>query len=150
MQTDYQLHLTELPPSQSVKPQSFFPPALAIQYTLDGTISRTSILNENTDYLLISKCGRSDFQYWMIAPLLPNTNIALLGELDKVVTVSEQRVLTIMTIGSTFIVRLRGAPMEIINMSVIDTNSKLNSIQCTITSDGIGGATVMSSGAISC
>lgn len=150
MQTDYQLHLTELPPSHSVKPQSFFPPALAIQYTLNGTISHISILKENTDYLAISKCGCSDFQYWMIAPLLPNTNIALLGELDKVVTVSEQRVLTIITIGSTFMVRLRGAPMEIVNMSIIDNNGKLNSIQCTIASDGTGGAQVMSSGVISC
>jgi hypothetical protein len=136
LKSTYQLNVTELPPSENVKPQSNFPQSVGVRYTLDGKVTGSV---EVTNQLSISSCDKKDFQYWMIAPVLPGAGGSLLGELDKVVPISEQRVLTVILFGDTYVIKLRGAPNEVISMTTYSTaDSKTTSISCTLDSTGAG------------
>lgn len=130
----------ELPPSRFHKPQTSFPESLAFQYTLDGKLRRNIVhIKANTDLIPLKKCGRSDFEYWIIAPVFPGAGGALLGELNKIVTISEQRVLTVIKFEDTYVVKLRGAPNETVKMSTYDfSTSKIVTVNCTIAADGTG------------
>lgn len=64
----------------------------------------------------LSVCGRSDFGLWHIAPRLVNGWV-LLGEMDKLVPVSEQRIRAVATTGTEVIVELVGVPGEQVSIS---------------------------------
>ena len=143
LKSDYQMSLSELPPSRrGVKPKTSFPESVAVQhaYDLNKTISSNFVkISDASTKLMISSCGITDFQYWYIAPVLPGSGGALLGELDKVVPISEQRVLTVILFGDTYVVKLRGAPGEVVSMTTFDTrDSKTTTIDCTMDSTGAG------------
>ena len=71
--------------------------------------------------------------------------MALLGNLSKVVSMSEQRVLTVMDVGTKYIVQLRGAPGEVVTMTTISYNtSKMVTFITTIGQDGAGSITIYS------
>lgn len=89
--------------------------------------------------LTINSCDRNDFQYWYIAPVFDGTGGALLGELNKIVPISEQRVLTVIKFGNEYVVKLRGAPGEVVSMSTFDMESgKVYTVDCTMDSTGAG------------
>ena len=54
---------------------------------LDKFITKTAEFGSDTK-LNVAQCGKYDFQYWVIAPYF-SSGYALLGEVDKVTSVSE-------------------------------------------------------------
>ena len=148
----YDLKPTELPPSKSVKPKSSFPESVALQYNLDGTIKPGFVsIKDNSGKIPLDTCDRDNFEYWVIAPVFPGTGGALLGELDKIVSVADKRILTIIVLGDEYVMKLRGAPGETVNMSTFDMNSgRVKTAVCTIGSDGTGTFAFSDASNISC
>lgn len=113
----YSLSASELPPSRNTFPASLFPdPSIAFQYTLDGKVTK-SVEFGSSKKLDIAKCSKSDFQYWAIAQYLPVAGgIAILGELTKVVAVSETRYsdLKFSVFDELVLVKVVGAPDEVV------------------------------------
>ena len=138
LSSTYSLSAAELPPSHSTFPATSFPIAsVAFQYTLDG--KTTKIVDFGSDTKLdIARCCKSDFQYWVIAPYLPN-NITLLGELTKLIAVSETRYsdFKFITYYNTLMLKVSGEPNEVVVSSFYYRNSdELRTVSCTIGPSG--------------
>ena len=138
---------SELPPSHSTFPVTSFPKSIAFQYALDKTVTKTADFGSDTK-LNVAQCERSDFQYWVIAPYFSN-GYALLGELDKVTSVSEARFSDIVTNGDAVTMEVNGVPTEEVSVTFYNMNSrKTVVIPCTISDSGINQVTVANSGNI--
>ena len=136
---------SELPPSHSTFPMSSFPKSIAFQYTLDKTVTRTVDFSSDSK-LDVAQCGKSDFQYWVIAPYFSN-GYALLGELNKITSVSEARFSDIVTSGDTVTIKISGVPTEEVSVTFYDmTNKKMEVVSCTISDSGVNQVTVDGSG----
>lgn len=118
LSSDYTMSVSELPPSQHTKPKTSFPKSLAFSYTLDGKVQKATVL---TDKLSIPACGPTNFQYWVVAPIF-SSGWALLGELNKIVTVSETRFFSFTEVGQEYVF-LSGVPGETVLVTVYNTNS---------------------------
>ena len=128
------MQVHELPPSKNTKPRTSFPSSLAFTYTLDGTVQKAMNF---TGSLTIPECSVTDFQYWSLAPILEN-GWALLGELNKILPISETRFVDL-TIESrdSYVVYLTGVPGERIPLTVYDTHTEKAVVyDCTISSSG--------------
>ena len=133
--SSYSMSASELPPSHSTFPATSFPRSIAFQYTLNRTVTKTADFGSDTK-LDVEECGKSDFQYWVIAPCLPN-GIALLGELDKVTTVSEVRFSDFVVSDSDVTMKVNGVPTEQVSVTLYDVNKKKTmEISCTISDSG--------------
>ena len=134
MSSAYTMHASELPPSSNVKPRTSFPPSLAYTYTLDGTVLKAMNFTGTLD---IAECSVTDFQYWSLAPILPS-GWALLGELNKVLPVSETRFVNLITAnGDIHVVYLSGVPGEKVPVTVYDAVTGSTEVHtCTISSSG--------------
>ena len=135
----YSLSANELSPSHSTFPATSLPTtAVAFQYTLDGRV--TKMVNFGSDTKLdIAQCDKSDFQYWIIAPYLPN-NLSLLGELTKIITVSETRYsdFRFISYSNTLMLKVSGAPNEVVMTSFYYKNTgTTQTISCYIGATGI-------------
>ena len=114
---------------------------MAFRYTLDGNISELVNFGSNTSYgpdtiLNIAQCSKSDFQYWVIPPFFPS-GYTLLGELNKITPVSEQRFGDITVSDNTVMVKVNGVPAEKVPITVYDnTAKKTQVIECTISESG--------------
>ena len=88
---------------------------------------------------MISKCGKADFQYWNIAPVLDN-GWALLGELNKILPVSETRFLSIEIrdpVKQQYLVVLRGVAGETVPVTLYDSKEKkIMTVSCTVSPAG--------------
>ena len=123
---------------------SSFPKSIAFQYTLDKTVTKTVDFGSDTK-LDVAQCDKSDFQYWVIAPYFSN-GYALLGELDKVTSVSEARFSDIITSGDAVTMKVSGVPTEEVSVTFYDMNSKKTAVTaCTISDSGINQVTVAGS-----
>lgn len=125
-------------------------PTIAFQYTLDGTVTRVtefgSLSNFGPDTTLnISQCGKTDFQYWVIPPYFP-FGYTLMGELNKITPVSEQRFSDVILNDDVVMVKVSGVPGEKVPVTVYSTfTKKPQVINCTISESGdnwlvLGGA----------
>ena len=134
--SDYKLTPPELPPSRNVFPASpGFPDYIAYNYTLEGLVSTTVKFGIN-DSLTVPACGKTDFQSWNLAPILPN-GLALLGELNKILPVSETRFVSASTFGSEATFFLVGVPGEMVSVTLYNTKSnELVVLNCIIGSSG--------------
>ena len=133
--SSYLLSASELPPSQSLFPASSFPQAIAFQYTLNKTVTQ---LVDFGDYMKIyvAECGKSDFQYWVIAPYFPN-GIALLGELNKVTTVSEARFGHPVVSDNEVTIMVNGVPKETVSVTFYDgSKDSTMEVLCPINDSG--------------
>ena len=139
LNADYALAAAELPPSQFTFPRTSFPTSVAFQYTLDGKV--TTVISDfgTSSRLVISKCGKADFQYWNIAPVLDN-GWALLGELNKILPVSETRFLSIEMrdpVKQQYLVVLRGVAGETVPVTLYDSKEKkIMTVSCTVSPAG--------------
>ena len=125
----------ELPPSHSTFPATSFPKSVAFQYTLDKAVTKTVDFGSDTK-LNVAQCGKSDFQYWVIAPYFSN-GYALLGELDKVTPVSEARFSGFVTSEDDVVMMISGVPTEQVSVTFYDMkNQKTVVIACTISDFG--------------
>lgn len=86
-------------------------------------------------YLTISKCGKDDFQYWAVitsVTALPNGRF-LLGELNKIIPVSESRFSNL----DSGLVTVHGVPGEVVTVSVFDMiKDMVFTVACTIHDNG--------------
>ena len=153
---------SQLPPSPSVKPasSSSFPRYIGASTRLGTFPSSTISLSRSTDIIPLSACGKDDFQYWILAPVVPGTGTALFGELDKVVSISEQRFSSITAgkgrggggeRGGDYVLRVRGAEGERVALwtySVSDGSSRQTS--CHFESGGMKEITITDNGTIKC
>ena len=85
--------------------------------------------------LTISKCGKDDFQYWAIitsVAALPNGRY-LLGELNKIIPVSESR----FSNWDSGVVTVHGMPGEVVTVSVFDMiKDVVFTVACTVHDNG--------------
>ena len=142
MSSPYTLTAKELPPSRSTFPATSLPaPTIAFRYTLDGNVTElvnfgtTSSFGPDTA-LNIAQCDKTDFQYWVIPPFLP-FGYTLLGELNKITPVSEQRFSDIIISDDIVKVKVNGVPTEKVPITVYDNSAKKTQvIECTISDSG--------------
>ena len=145
LSSPYSMSASELPPSHSTFPMSSFPKSIAFQYTLDKSVTKTVDFGSDTK-LDVAQCGKSDFQYWVIAPYFSN-GYALLGELNKITSVSEARFSDIVTNGDTVTMKISGVPTEEVSVTFYDmSNKKTVVVACTISDSGVNQVTVDGSG----
>ena len=106
MASDYTLMPADLPPSSSTFPASSFPGMLAFTYRIDGTVTSVTEFSDEKP-LAVPKCGRGNFRYWLVAPVIPYLNMALLGDLTKVISVSETRFTQISDTGGYYYIDMQ-------------------------------------------
>ena len=129
------LSANELPPSHSMFPATSFPKAIAFQYTLNKTVTQLADFGTNMK-IDVATCGKSDFQYWVIAPYFPN-GIALLGELNKVTTVSEARFGHPVVNGNEVTIMVNGVPKETVSVTFYDgSKDSTMEVLCPINDSG--------------
>lgn len=129
----YLMQPSELPPSRSVFPATFFPQSVVFTYDLSGKVLS---IQSFPSTLSIPSCTRN-FQYYTIAPILGSTGIALLGELNKIIPVSETRFVQISQYGPKFALYLTGAPGEVVVFTVyIVSGGSTATVTCNIPSSG--------------
>lgn len=142
LSTPYSLKAKELPPSHSTYPATSLPfPTIAFQYTLDGNITNVTDFGPNGSIgpdtsLYISQCSKATFQYWVIPPYFP-FGYTLMGELNKIVPVSEQRFSDITISENIVKIRVRGVPAEKVNVTLYDrAMHKQQVVNCIISESG--------------
>ena len=124
LRAPYSLSTNELPPSHSIFPATSFPTtAVAFQYTLDRRATKMADFRLDTKPD-IAQCYKSDFQYWVVALHLPN-NLFLLGELTKIIAVSETRYgdFRFISYSNTLMLRVSGALNEVVMTSFYYNNT---------------------------
>ena len=89
----------------------------------NGTVTYISRFDVNNT-LQVPVCSRKNFQTWTVAPIPGKNSWAVLGETSKFIKMSEQRVLDL-AIGGIIMIRLRGAPQEVLTIAVIDTAKEI-------------------------
>ena len=88
--------------------------------------------------LNISQCNKSDFQYWVIPPYLMSHGLILLGELNKVVPVSEARFSDIILTVDDIMAKVNGVPSEKVPVTVYNIfTKKTQIINCIISMSGV-------------
>ncbi|XP_041369682.1 uncharacterized protein LOC121383654 [Gigantopelta aegis] len=127
----------DLPTDYNITPRlAGFPemgPAMAFTYTNPNTLKE---FNE-TSPIKLRGCSKVDFCMHYVTPLLPNAfgiTTVILGELDKWVPVSPQRVTNIM-VDDDVTVRVTGAPKEAINFWFAVNNKPLL-VKCILGNSG--------------
>ena len=144
LSSPYTLTAKELPSTHFTFPYSSLPaPTIAFQYTLDGTVTKTREFGTPNNFgpntkLTISKCSKSDFQYWVVPPHFMSHGLILLGELNKVVPVSEARFSEIIVTADDAMVRVNGVPTEKVPVSVYSmSTNKTQVVDCIISTSGV-------------
>ena len=144
LSSPYTLTAKELPSTRSTFPASSLPaPSIAFQYTLDGTVTKITQFGTPSDFgpdtkLNISQCTKVDFQYWVIPPYLMSRGLILLGELNKIVPVSEARFSDIIVTADDVIAKINGVPTEKVPVTVYSmSTNKSQVVDCTISASGV-------------
>ena len=148
LNNDFVLNQQDLPPSNSYFPQSQFKFYLALQHDLNGTVTRIERIPSLSLPFFVRACNRSDFQYWTFAPVFDDIEMALIGEMSKIITVSETRFQSVeaskLRDGGTasYMVTMQGAPDEVIDISILDLKTNdMKTVTCKFPSSG--GTTVL-------
>ncbi len=135
LKEDYAMAITELPPTHNTFPHTYMK-AVVFQYDVrTGKVSHIQDVT-STSEITVSKCGKSDFKYMVIAPILPN-GVAILGELNKFITVSETRFVDLDTSTELTSVSLFGVPSEKVTITLYNVTSAASStVDCVIDTNG--------------
>ena len=127
------MHASELPPSRHTKPRTAFPKSLAFTYTLDGQVLNAMTFTGSLSFPITTTM---DFHYWSLAPIL-NNGWALLGELNKIIPMSETRITNILNVGMDYLVSITGVEGEKVSITTYDTASSQAVVYaCTISPSG--------------
>ena len=133
LEADYALSGSELPPSRSTFPASRLN-HVVFQYDVrTGEVFGIENLTSDSS-ITVGKCEKIDFKYFVVAPLLEN-GMALFGELDKFVTVSETRFTHLDQTGSRTFATVRGVPSEVVKVTVYNGKSTVT-VNCVIGNSG--------------
>ena len=142
LNNDFVLNQQDLPPSKSYFPQSQFDLYVVLQHDLNGTVTRIERMPSLSLPFFVRACNRSDFQYWTFAPVFNDIEMALIGEMNKIITVSETRFQSIKDSGlygggSGYMVHLQGVPDEEIDISILDIKTNdMKIVTCQFPSSG--------------
>ncbi|XP_077969877.1 uncharacterized protein LOC120331113 [Styela clava] len=100
----------------------------------DGNIHKFS----DNSPLTIPKCGRSDFQLWYFAPVIEvssQSHVAILGQRNKWVPVSTQRIKNVEHKENDLLVDIEGMPGEAVQFG-FSVNQFVEFVNCNIPSTG--------------
>ena len=89
--------------------------------------------------LALPRCGYSDFGLYHLAPLLPASGLAFLGELGKWVPVAVARVARVTDATTGLTVGLIGAPAEKVELAFAK-GAVVSTVVCTLSAAGSGTA----------
>ena len=130
---DYALTGSELPPSRHTFPASAMD-HVAFQYDVrTGKVFGIETVSSSTS-ITLEKCGKNDFKYVVMAPLLQG-GVALFGELNKFVTVSETRFPSVDHTGERSFATVVGVPSETVTVTVYDGQNTVT-VDCVIGDSG--------------
>lgn len=108
----------------------------------DGTVTYINHFDD-TNPLKVPVCDKKDFKTWTVAPVMTGkSSWVLLGETSKLMKMSEQRIGDITFSDKVNIVRLFGAPQEVVTIAAIDTQNtditpdNVKYFKCTIPDNG--------------
>ena len=133
LEEDYAFSGSELPPSRNTFPGSKLH-HITFQYDIrTGEVSKIEDLDTSTA-ITIESCGKTDFKYIVVAPILAN-GMALFGELDKFVPVSETRFASLEQSESQVVAMVRGVPSETIKLTIYN-GQKAVTMNCVIGDSG--------------
>lgn len=129
----YNVSLGELPlpPSGVAKAKEY----VAFQPSFSGKISAAM----NVTTLALPACGRADYQYWVLAPVVLD-ELVFLGEVGKVVSVSETRFKSIAYSANAVSVTMVGTAGEMVTMAVTIGSKSMDGLYyftCKIPSSGM-------------
>jgi hypothetical protein len=134
---EYSMCAHELPPSSNTFPQSRVPFSVLFRHDLSGRIYFAVNFTYPQECFSVGPCGREDFQYWTVAPVMMNSVFAFLGEWNKIVTVSATRFTNIEHTGSQTAISLIGAPGERVEVAFFNIFAVYPTIvQCLIAQSG--------------
>lgn len=108
--------------------------AKLVVYESNATEASDMFMVDNVHPLPVHACGELDFQLYTMAPHLPN-GWALLGEMDKWVSVSRQRFNNLQYTTDSIAVEISGEVGETVNVSFFSPDSKLVTVHCTLPMD---------------
>ena len=106
-------------------------------------MTRTVEIGTPNDYgpdtkFTISQCSKSDFLYWVVPPHFTTHGLILLGELTKIVPVSEARFSDIIATADDVMVRVSGVPTEKVPVSVYSmSTNETQVVNCIISTSGV-------------
>jgi len=90
---------------------------------------------DDSNGILLSECEKPYFDLWYTSPVFPDGTV-LLGELDKWVPVSPNRINKIITTSTQTSIQITGSPEEVVTFYFYNSNSQLDSITCEFTNFG--------------
>lgn len=152
----YHILAANLKTPYSIKPSGLSPDAsasgsLVFKHMPGNATAPASVISKpfsDADPVSLAACGKGDFQLVHTTPVLPNTDLVLLGELSKWVPLSPQRVQNIAfaTEGAknVFTISMRGASGEKVEMWFADGEGKLSKVACTLSHAGTATLTMPS------
>lgn len=131
--TPYTVSIGELPipPSGATKAKEY----VAFQPSFSGKISTAMSVTT----LALPACGRADYQYWVLAPVVLD-ELVFLGEVGKVVSLSETRFESIAYSSNAVNVTMAGTAGEMVTVAVTigsKSTEGLYYFTCKIPSSGM-------------
>ena len=131
--SSYTVSLGELPlpPGGAVKAKD----SVAFKPSFSGKISAA----EHVTSLAVSACGRADYQYWVLAPVVLDS-VVLLGEMGKVVSVSETRFKSVTNTTDAVNVTMAGTAGEMVTVAATVGTKSMAGVRyftCPIPSSGV-------------
>ena len=132
LEADYVLSPAELPPSRGTFPASGLH-HISFKYdVMSGEVFGIEEMSNKT--MTVSKCQKEDFQYIVVAPVLSN-GMAVFGELNKFVTVSQERFPSVDVTGERVFATVVGVPTETVTVTVY-TGKTTVPVNCVIGNSG--------------
>ena len=120
-----------LPPSGAVKAKEY----VAFKPYFSGKVGAAN----NVTSLAVPACGRGDYQYWVLAPVVQD-GVVLLGEMGKVVSVSETRFKSVKYTKGAVDVTMAGAPGEMVTVAATVGSKSMAGLRyftCPVPSSGM-------------
>ena len=129
----YNVSLGELPlpPSGAAKAKEY----VAFQPSFSGKVNAAM----NVTSLPVPVCGRADYQYWVLAPVVQDM-VVFLGEMGKVVSLSETRFKSIAYTATSVSVTMAGTAGEMVTVAATigsKSTEGLYYFTCKIPSSGM-------------
>ena len=132
VEAEYALKAADLPPSRHTFPASSMD-SVIFQYDIQ-TMKVSGIQKFTDNSITIGISQKKNFQYFVIAPKLPN-GMFLFGELNKFVTVSETRITHIDVTGEFVYAEVMGVPGEEVKMTLYD-GQNIMTVDCLMGDSG--------------
>ena len=137
LQEAYKLKPYELPATATVQPRTNWPYYVAFSYELGGKVTKQLNVTTNESSIPLASCGRADFQYWVLSPLITSFDTVILGELDKIITFSHTRFVDVILRNDITMIYMVGTAGETVNVSFMNALTEdVATTSCVVGPDG--------------